>query len=253
MAFVKKKKKISRRKPGKKSNMYFHEGTAAAISAYQQTDDLEEKQKLYVAEIFPAFSKLVENLIFIHGFRGLHDSYEDLKSDCVAFLYEAIGKFDPSRGSKPFSYFNVVAKNWLIIRSKQRVKNIKRNVSIDDRECLGRRDAETIENYHIVPAQDDQMMTWEFLTNIHTMLHEIKGRVVNENEIKCMNAIIHIFEVVSDNDDRPGDSDLMLNKRAVFSYIRDISGLTPKQLTTTIASIKKHYRELKYNEDFGIF
>ena len=48
-----------------------------------------------------------------------------LKSDCVSFLYETLEKFDPSKGSKAFSYFNVVAKNWLIIQSKKRVKNFK--------------------------------------------------------------------------------------------------------------------------------
>jgi len=232
--------------------MYFHEGTAAAIDAYQATDDLKERQKLYNTEILPAFSKLVENLIFIHGFRGLHDTYEDLKNDCVSFLYEAICKFDASRGSKPFSYFNVVAKNWLIIRSKQRMKSIKRNISIDDRDHVGRRDSETIENFQVIPAQDEQMLEWEFLKNINCMLKEISNRITNENEIKCMNAIVHIFDVVSDHNGTPG-SDIMLNKRAVFRYIRDISGLTPKQLTTVIASLKKHYRELKHNPEFGIF
>src|SRR5574343_474543 len=108
----KKKSKIVRRKAGSKSNMYFNENTAKAIDAYRLTNDQELRARLYMTEIYPAFSKLVENLIFIHGFKGLHDSYDDLKNDCVTFLYEAICKFDPSRGFKPFSYFNVVAKHW---------------------------------------------------------------------------------------------------------------------------------------------
>jgi len=242
---MKGKKRISRRRPGKKRNMYFHEGTAAAIVAYQGTDDITAKQRLYKADIFPAFDKLVENLIFIHGFRGLHDSYEDLKNDCVTFLYEAIHKFDPSRGSKPFSYFNVVAKNWLIIRSKQRVMKIRRNISIDDPESMGLREKEMIETHQTVPAQDEALEALEFVGRVHSMLTEIQTRTINENEQACIDAVITIFKSVDNID--------LLNKRVVFLYIRELSGLSPKQLTTTIASLKKHYRELKVSDEFGIY
>lgn len=257
----KRRKRISRGKKGKKSNMYFHEGTARAIEGYQQTVcpacDKDEKglpiscppcavakHKLYVAEIEPAFSKLVENLIFIHGFRGLHDTYEELKSDCVTFLYETIHKFDPTRGTKPFSYFNVVAKNWLIIRSKQRATSVKRNISIDN-ESLSRSDKTIIENFYVVPAQDEQMEGAEFIKRIHDLIEEIQKRVSNDNEIVCIDAIIHIFRTVENVE--------LLNKRAVFTYIREISGLSAKQLTTTIASLKRHYRELRGSEEFGLY
>ena len=35
-----------------------------------------------------------------------------------------------------------------------------------------------------------------------------------------------------------------LNKRAVFIYVRDISGLNPKQLSVAMSSIRKHYKEI---------
>lgn len=241
----KKRKSKIVRGTGQKSNMYFNDGTSAAISAYQATSDEREREKLYNSEILPAFDKLVENLIFIHGFQGLHDSYEDLKNDCITFLYEAIHKFDPTRGSKPFSYFNVVAKNWLIIRSKQRMTKLKRSVSIDDPESLARRELEAIEGHHVIPAQDENLLTQEFIENVHAMLDEIRKRVLNENELACIDSIITIFKNVENID--------LLNKRAVFLYIRELSGLSPKQLTTTIASIKKHYRDLKLIEEFSLY
>lgn len=243
--------KIVRRKAGSKSNMYFNDGTTKAIEQYQKIDDRIEREKLYMAEIYPAFNKLVENLIFIHGFKGLHDSYDDLKNDCVTFLYEAIHKFDSSRGSKPFSYFNVVAKHWLIIRSKQRVNKLKKSLSIDD-EGLSRSDRETVEGHYVLPAQDEQLESVEFILRIHRLLDKIRTRVTSENEIKCIDAVIKIFNAVDDLSDRPGD-DLSLNKRAVFMYMREISGLNPKQLTTTIASLKKHYKELKSDDLVGIY
>ena len=248
---AKKKTKIVRRRAGAKPNMYFNDDTAKAIQSYQDSIDPIQKEKLYIAEIYPAFDKLVENLIFIHGFRGLHDTYDDLKNDCVTFLYEAINKFDPSRGTKPFSYFNVVAKHWLIIRSKQRVNKMKRNLSIDD-ETLSRADRETVEGHYVLPAQDDQLEAVEFIINIHKLLRQIKERVLSENEIRCIDAVIQLFDDVDDLNEDPG-KDLLLNKRAVFMYLRDLSGLSAKQLTTVVSSLKRHYKSLRDSDDFGIY
>ena len=78
-----------------------------------------KRKEIYIEKIYPAFSKLVENLIYIHGFCSDTLPYEILKNDCVNFLFESILKFDHNKGSKAFSYFNVVAKNWLIINSKK--------------------------------------------------------------------------------------------------------------------------------------
>ena len=51
-----------------------------------------------------------------------------------------------------------------------------------------------------------------------------------------------------------GDDLDFLNKRAVFVYLREMSGLNPKQLTTTMSSIKKKYREIKdHDEYYAIF
>ena len=124
------KKKIVRRPKGtsSKTGPYFNDQTQLSIVEFQDANSIEEKHKIYVEGIKPAFDKLVENLIFIHGFVGLYDTYEDLKSDAVTFLYQTIHKFDNSKGKKAFSYFNIVAKNFLTIKSKQRSSKMKRNV-----------------------------------------------------------------------------------------------------------------------------
>ena len=150
--------------------MYFHQGTHDAIVMYQGEEDEDTKKKIYVEDILPAFNKLVENLIFMHGFAKVHGSYEDLKSDCVSFLYETIHKWDPERGTKAFSYFNVVAKNWLIIQSKKTTKNNRRNVSMDDSTSLSSSDLSIIENFKIAPAQDTIILQRESKENMFKMM-----------------------------------------------------------------------------------
>jgi hypothetical protein len=240
------KKRVTRirRKKGKR-NMYFHSGTHDAIVKWQSCESLREKEKIYVVDILPAFDKLVENLIFIHGFQSSHSTFEDLKDDCVAFLYETLHKFDASRGTKAFSYFNVVAKNWLIIKSKQRAKQNKRHISIDSPLTISKKDMAQIETYKIVPSQDMNMIKKESIDNMFKLMNEIKGKVTGENEISCINAIISLFERIDDLD--------LLNKRAIFVYLRDISNLNPKQLSIAMSSIRKHYKLLVKQDEFDIF
>jgi len=219
---------------------YFTNETQQAIVGFQKSSDRKVREKLYVEKILPAFEKLVENLINIHKFSGLHDTYEDLKNDCVNFLFETIHKFNPTMGTNAFSYFNVVAKNWLIIKTKQKVQRGRRDVSIDDPKGLSNSEIQIVEERRMIPSQDYFLENSENVAEILKMMYEIRSRVKVENELLCINSVITIFENINDID--------ILNKSAILLYIRELSGLSPKQLTTSMQAVKKHYNKLKVEQ-----
>lgn len=221
----------------KNLKLYFNSDTQIAIVKYQTEQIKKEKDRLYIKEILPAFEKLVENLINIHKFSGVHETYDELKNDCVNFLFETLGKFDATRGTNAFSYFNVVAKNWLIIKTKQKNQRSKKSVSLDDLNSLTQHETKFLENHNTVHIQEDISETNDILNNTVDMLYDIRSRVKTENELICINSIITIFENIDDVD--------ILNKSAVLLYMRELSGLSPKQLTTAMQSIKKHYKKIK--------
>jgi hypothetical protein len=232
----------------KEARMYFNAKTQAAIVAFQIADkagDRKDRDRLYVTEILPAFQKLVENLINIHKFTSLHDSYDDLKNDCVNFLFETLHKFDSTRGTNAFSYFNVVSKNWLIIKTKQKSQRIRRSVSLDDPEALSVNEHRIVEDHCTIPSQDVVLENESSAQAVINLLYDIRGKVKTENELACINSIITIFENINDID--------LLNKSAILLYMRELSGLTPKQLTTTMQQIKKHYRRFKLDPKFKLF
>jgi hypothetical protein len=221
---------------------YFHEGTQAAIVAYQKETDYRVKNALYEAEIAPAFEKLAENLINIHKFSAAFDTFDDLKSNCVNFLFETIIKFDHSRGTNAFSYFNVVAKNWLIIETKKKIIRSKRNTSLDDPQNLTAQELKHIENQQTVQSQETELSNQYSVKNMINLLFEIRDRSKNENELQVVNAIITIFENINDID--------ITQKGAIMLYIRELSGLTPKQLTTALQQVKKQFKKLKIDPRF---
>lgn len=238
------KKNRKSRSPAKNSlKLYFHAGTHDAIVKFQTETDNEERQKIYEQEILPAFTKLVENLIFIHG-ANAHVSVDEFKNDCVSFLYEKMKKFDDSRGTKAFSYFNVVAKNWIIMRMRQKIKHTKKHINIDDKTIVSEMEVlnvvePTFEIYGTAgkkAAQTEQL---------GMMFNELSDRIEQDHEKMCLEAIEKLFQNIDDID--------FFNKRAVFVYIREMTNLSTKQISTAMSSIKKHYRETMKECEFDIF
>jgi len=244
---VKLKKKTARRRrtsSKSKKKLYFGKEAHQAILDYQGAPQREQKHEIYISKIRNSFDKLAENLIFIHGFARDQEHFKLLKADCVSFLYETLEKFDGARGSKAFSYFNVCAKNFLIIRSKKDLKNKQRNISIENFKNMNAAEKSAVENYKIIPSQDDLLILEEDKEILKEILGKIKDKVTNHNEKLCIDSIVKVFENIDNLD--------FLNKRAIFVYLREISGLNPKQLSVAISNIRKHYREIVGNDSFYI-
>jgi len=234
MHYKDEKKKIKRKKST--TRQYFPESTQEQIVLYQNEINIERRREIYVHGIQPSFDKLVENLIFVYGFKTPYDSFHTLKTDCISFLYESINKWSPDKGTKAFSYFNVVAKNWLIIRSRQAMKRTKRHVSMDYPTDMTPAQLFALENYDIIQSPDDVMIAQDRSKVIGEMLVEMEQCVSNDTERVCLGAIQSVFSNIDNLD--------FLNKRAILVYIRDISGLTPKQLSVSMSSIRKYYKKM---------
>lgn len=224
--------------------LYFGPEVQESMIRFHKEALPKNKEKIYIDEIMPAFNKLVENLIFIYGFSKGFDSVSEIKADCVCFLYENMHKFNPERGTKAFSYFNVVARNWLINNSKKRHKDDVRSVSIDDVTRLSASDRRTISHHSIVQSPDDILIDEGRKQRILDALSSIESDMDEPHELAVVAALRTIFENSDEID--------LLSKRAVFLYIREISGVNHKQMSSAMSSIRKKYREVNLKVG-GIF
>lgn len=233
-------KKLIKRKPkggAAPQEFYFNAGTQQAIVDYKAEVSLIQRNAIYLRDILPAFSKLVENLINVYGFQVQYETKTDLQNECIEFLYGVITKFDATKGTKAFSYFNVVAKHWLIIKSKQSVRNVHVFTSLDDTATLSQHDLETIENYSIAPSPEETMVSAVDHKKLQAILDAIATRTVTENETECLKGINLLFSNLNELD--------FLNKRAVMLYLREITSLSPKQLSVVLSLMKRHYKAAK--------
>lgn len=245
------RKKISRKKPEEKSKKnYFDEVTDDSIVKYQKAvilkedgtivPDYEARNKIYLYEILPAFNALVDNLINVYGFRVAHESRTDLKNECLEFLYTVLPKFKKERGTKAFSYFNIIAKRWLIVESKKNIKLTQNYVSMDNKDAMSKHDLYFLEEHNTLQSIEEILTKEDISKNLKEIVIKLKDKVKTENEKLTIEAIAFLSENLEETE--------LLSKRAVMVYIREMTKLSSKQLSIALSSLKKQYKIVK--EDF---
>ena len=223
------KKKRRRKKSTKR--LYFTKVHEDAIIQYAITRDRHERGVLYVTLIQPAFNELVNKIIYTYKFNSL-PNIECLSEECQIWLTTILDKFDPEKGHKAFSYFSVITKNWFIQKVKKNSKRRKREVNCDDVY-------NQIENEQFVTKNhyEGDRANREFWLALTTEIEEWKKLPLKEIEVKTILAIEDLISNI--------DNIEIFNKKAIYLYLREISGLNTKQLVASLSSIKKRYREFK--------
>ena len=109
-----------------KKRLYFGPEVQDAIIRYNtNSEDFSLRNKIYQQEIHAAFDKLAENIINTFKFTYFDYPFEDVKAEVVSFLVMNMHKYDHTKGSKAFSYFSIVAKNYLILHNNNNYKKLK--------------------------------------------------------------------------------------------------------------------------------
>ena len=107
-----------KRRRKKNKNHYFTQEHEDAIIAYTKTNCVRVRTELYIKWIEPAFNQMVDKIVFTYKFTNLPNC-ESLRDECKVWLMTILDKYDPSKGSKAFSYFSVITKNWFIHKVKR--------------------------------------------------------------------------------------------------------------------------------------
>ena len=95
---------------------YFTDSTEKAIIRHNNETRPHMRERIYNEHIRTPFEKLAENIIHTFKFYYFDVPSEDVKHEVVSFLYMNIHKFTEGKG-KAFSYFSIVAKNYLILHN----------------------------------------------------------------------------------------------------------------------------------------
>jgi len=218
-----------------KKNEYFTKLHEEAIIKYATSNDKQEKSVLYVTLIQPAFNEMVDKIVFTYKFTSL-PNIEDLKEECKIWLTTILDKFDVSKGSKAFSYFSVITKNWFIHKVKKNSSG--REVSLED---ISQEFEE--EHLFVLNNYDDLREKEEFWIALMSEMNSWSALAKKEQEKKVYEAIKEIIN--------KRDEITIFNKKAIYLYIREITGLSTKQIVTNLKKFKNTYYKFINNWNNG--
>ena len=170
------------RKKKKKStkNHYFTKVHEDAIVKYANTNDIELRSKLYIEYIQPAFDQMVDKIIYTYRFTSL-PNIDYLKDDCKVWLTTILNKYDPSKGSKAFSYFSVVTKNWFIHKVKKTQKRNRTEVFMED--VLNELEEDLVSTD---PTYEQKRTEMEFWGSLYQEINTWDSFMLKENEKKVL-------------------------------------------------------------------
>ena len=229
---------MTERKPKKKGKLYFTKVHENAIVRYSSTEDREEKARLYVELINPAFNEMVDKIVYTYKFTNL-PNVDILKDECKAWLATILDKYDPSKGSKAFSYFSVITKNWFIQKVKKNKKQNQREIELTELpKELELRHISVFNEYDDIREKEE---FWGFLWN---EIQNWDTEKLKENEKKVLEAIKMLFSQAEDIE--------IFNKKAIYLYMREITGLNTKQIVNNLNKMRKKYSLFKQKWDEGL-
>ena len=229
-----KPKKHSR---ARRKNHYFTSDHEEAIVRYTQTTNQRERTELYIEYIRPAFNEMVDKIVFTYKFTNL-PNIDSLREECKIWLMTILDKYDQSKGSKAFSYFSVITKNWFIHKVKRQQKRNKREIDYDNISKAYEEEYLSTNDSYLTTRVEE-----EFWKSFYDEIQSWDVTAMKENDLKVYQAINILFDSKEEID--------IFNKKAIYLYLREITGLNTKQIVNSLKKFRKKYDSFKGDWENG--
>jgi len=212
----------------RKNKMYFTLETERAIIAYNKESSHQLKNKVYNGFIHKPLMKLAENIIHTFKFYYFDGGPKEVQHEVIAFMLEKLPKFVEGKG-KAFSYFSIVAKNYLIQNNNKNYRDLKAKkpiIAIDRERDLGRESS--TQEY-----RDDLDVFMERFPEYYTGKVEEKFRSARDRKIAF--AVLRLFEERKNIE--------IFNKKALYILIREMTDTKTQHITKVVNVIKEDFSE----------
>ena len=227
-SFAPEPKKRGRKRTKKQ---YFTSDTDLAIKEYLASSNQDERDHIFKTRIHYPFYKLAENLI--HTFKFYYtevDDLEDLKHEVICFLLEKLDYFKPEKGTKAFSYFSIVGKNYLILYNNNNYKKKKQKVdlnAVDEDEGV----------LHQLGRDGRKQEIKDFIDYLTEYIDKHMFIMFKkEKDRRVCDAINTLFKRRENLE--------IFNKKALYIYIREMTDVDTPVITKVTKKLRNIYKEL---------
>jgi len=181
---------------------------------------------------------MVNKIVYSFKFTNL-PNIESLMDDCKIWLITILDKYDTQKNSKAFSYFSVIVINWFIQKTKKKAKAVQYEVPLD--EVTNESEMERNPEDDIKP--EENLISSQFVIYLRAEMvdwEEIAERTNDERVVKAIQILLDSAQEIE-----------IFNKKAIYLYLREITGLNTKQVVASLKRLKPHYDLFKKSWDDG--
>ena len=238
---MKKKRKIRRSRGTNPDRMYFTQETEDAIVEYNFEKNDKKRNIIYNTRIQKPLYKLIENIFNTFKFSYFDVGPQKVMEETLTFVTSQLHKYDHTKGKKAYSYFSTVVKHNLIYKNNNFYKKFKQHTVIED--CNHE------EKNLVVDHEKDKRLKDlnEFLDltidywdeNIEKLFKKVRDQ-------KIAFAVMELFR-------RRGSLE-NFNKKALYLYIREMTGCKTQYITKVVNKMKETQSKLaRQYLDYGHF
>ena len=213
----------------KKSKQYFTLDTEEAIIAYNKSTSQRERNDLYKTRIQYPFEKLAENILNTFKFSYFDVSKEDVQMEVISNLIEKIHMFQEGKG-KAFSYFSIVAKNYLILKNNGNYKRFKKTSLLSEMPESWNPEndfKQTQFGEELNEFKELMLRYWDInLTRVFT----------KKRDIQIADAVLELFRRSANIEN--------FNTKHLYLLIREMTDCKTHYITKVVNEMKKHQTKM---------
>ena len=213
----------------RKNRVYFTQETENAIIEYNRTKDPMVRNKIYKEEIKYPFEKLAENVLNTFKFSYFDVPKEDVQMEVVSVLIQKIHMFKEGKG-KAFSYFSIVAKNYLILNNNSNYKRYKKTDLMSQMP-----ETWNPENDFYEAEQGDEFSEFKDLM-LEYWDRNLTKVFTKKRDIQIADAVLELF--------RRSQYIENFNKKHLYLLIREMTDCKTHYITKVVNVMKEHQKKM---------
>jgi len=213
----------------RKNKMYFTQDTENAIIQYNKSTSQKFKNQIYREQIQYPFEKLAENVLNTFKFSYFDVPKEDVQKEVVAILIQKIHMFKEGKG-KAFSYFSIVAKNYLILNNNSNYKRYKKTDLLSQMP-----ETWNPEDDFYQREQGDEFSEFKELM-LQYWDKNLTKVFTKKRDIQIADAILELF--------RRSQFIENFNKKHLYLLIREMTDCKTHYITKVVNVMKEHQKKM---------
>jgi len=221
------------------TKQYFGPPQEEAVRVFLTASTWDEKNKVYNTFLREPLIKMIESIIRRYRLYRPGMEFTDIHTDTLSFLVTKMEKFKPAKGKKAYSYFGTICKNYLMGQIMKDTRDRNRKISYEDISgSLEQNEKYSYEMFSDTSIPVEKLIL-DLIKDIKLFISENR---LNINEEKVGYCLIDVFEnyetiFIAGKGNK-------FNKNIILYQLREMSGLTTKEIRAALKPYKNIYKNL---------